>query len=448
MACQSRPARQQHTQRFGVTLRRRVIAAGFAAGVAVAAAVAGAQSPDAESRPGTEQTAETGAEQMPERSREDLNTAADAQVQHSPIPDSADLDTPNRAELMGGAKNWQVENVAQAITLRAMMNVMGVDLGRQDDDTGAGTWRTDWAYPTFLAVLGESFRWCWVFDHTESVDPEPFEQRADRYHMALRVVGLRADVLKPGTDAAGLRSRVTHCIGVDQRPVLIEGLPDSRHIALITGYSSGGETLRGWSCSGGGPSILFDPERQAELRDWESRSTLALIPTGQEDRQAPKDVYASAIRRGATELRRNRWLRYDCGPAMYDAWVAALQDESLNANDEATVRRRKLLLDPPIWDLAERRHYAALFLRRGATLLDAPMLNDAAAECRAIHDLMYDILHTGGGNWPGEDMPRLDEPDIRRQITELILEAKDHDARAADLIEQAMTDQPASDGGP
>jgi len=382
---------------------------------------------------------------MSEVGRENVN-AEDGQRQGSSAPGSAELDVPTKAGLLGEAKRWQVENVPQAIALRAMMNVLGEDLGRQDNDSGAGTWRTDWAYPTFLAVMGESFRWCWPFDLQETPTPERFPGRANRYQLALQVVGLRADAMKPGPDQEALRASVSHCIGVDRRPVLLEGLPEPGHISLITGYSSGAEVLHGWSTEGGGPSILFQPERRTEFRNWESRFALALIPTGQTDRQTHRHVYASAIRRGVAELRRNRWLGYPCGPEMYATWVAAIQDESLNANDETTVQRRRLLLDPPIWDLAERRHYAALFLRRGASLLEVPRLNDAADEFRAIHDLMYDALHIGGGKWPGNDMPKLDDPDIRNRISALILRAKRHDAQAADLIEDALNHQGLSAG--
>ena len=167
-----RPGRRHWPWEYPLAATVRTLATSLAASVIFGMTSATAQSADSiqsnpDPEPGPAAPAGKEAQEMTDTSKES------GEARPVEVLESVALDTPTKTALMGKAKRWQVENVPQAIALRAMMNVMGEDLGRQDDDTGAGDWRTDWTYPMALAVMGESFRWCWPLEPTVIPAVEP-----------------------------------------------------------------------------------------------------------------------------------------------------------------------------------------------------------------------------------------------------------------------------------
>ena len=147
-----------------------------------------------------------------------------------------------------------------------------------------------------------------------------------------------------------------------------------------------------------------------------------------------------ARQQGLVFLRMREAGEHHAGPATFDAWAQLLADPTLSADGAATKSRRRGILDPMIWDLATRRHYGALFLKRAAELYPpaATHLEAAAACFRAEHDMMWKVNSVAGGKWPGGDLPKLGDPTIRKQIAAVLLEARGNDLEAADHIERAL----------
>jgi len=210
---------------------------------------------------------------------------------------------------------------------------------------------------------------------------------------------------------------------------------------LLTGYAQGGDALIGWDVEGGDDDgICFEPEKKLTVSDWFPKAGAVVLLTGKHARPAEQGVYREALRQGAWLLRVRESGHHHAGPATFDAWAKSLDDPSLSADDPATAKRRNELLDPMVWDLATRRHYGALFLIRAAELFPkaASDLQAAAACFRAEHDMMWEVNRVGGGQWPGDKLPKLADPAVRKQIAELLLKSRDKDLEAAESIERAL----------
>jgi hypothetical protein len=107
----------------------------------------------------------------------------------------------------------------------------------------------------------------------------------------------------------------------------------------------------------------------------------------------------------------------------------------------AMLRERYMVHDDAVGMVAERRWYGSLFLAQIARheWAMAPDLLVAASCYATEHDLMWQIWDVGGGiGRSDEQVRKLSEPGIRRQIVPLIHQAHDKDAEAADHIERAL----------
>src|SRR5512142_985187 len=100
-------------------------------------------------------------------------------------------------------------------------------------------------------------------------------------------------------------------------------------------------------------------------------------------------------------------------------------------------------LNPVIWELAERRWYAAMFmefmLHQDPGIPEEPLC--AARDCfQHEHDLMWKISNMvmGGGDAVNLDM--LMDESVRRSVADVILEACESDIQAAGHIERLLQD--------
>jgi len=126
------------------------------------------------------------------------------------------------------------------------------------------------------------------------------------------------------------------------------------------------------------------------------------------------------------------------GWASYEDWAQRfLTNEDWSAG-EATGRKR--LLESVIWELAERRWYGEVFLEQmweSDPALPEEPLRAAAACFHAEHDMMWQIAGLG---LKGDDvMANLKDAEVRRQIADIILAARDKDIEAAAHLERALS---------
>jgi hypothetical protein len=133
------------------------------------------------------------------------------------------------------------------------------------------------------------------------------------------------------------------------------------------------------------------------------------------------------------------WRNRHSGLAAYDAWARHMRDDSAFAADIETLRQRYMVFNDAVSVVAEGRWYASMFLARIAQVESrrASMLYSAASCYAREHELMWEIWAKSGGPEASDaNLRAMAAPATRQAIADLILQARDLDARAAALIEE------------
>jgi hypothetical protein len=275
----------------------------------------------------------------------------------------------------------------------------------------------------------------------------PATARADSWRRSLEAVGRGGDVVvrddsgqAPGAlTMPALKARVARSLS-HGLPVIIEGLPEDGAVSLITGYEQRGDVLCGWSTNWGGPSILFEPAQERRFESWFAPAT-AVVLVGAKIDSNPIAADRRMLQQAVAILNRQEFAGHLAGRAAYEAWAVAL-DDGVSVSDAAKASAAyDPWIDPNIWDLAERRHYARVVLDMRAGQWPDQAASEArlaAAEFAAIHDLMWEINRTGGASSPGSKLPKIGDSTVRRQIGVLIRRAADHDAAASVHLAKAL----------
>lgn len=339
--------------------------------------------------------------------------------------------------------------------LRAILEYLGDDYGCRHTPGRDPAWRLGCPYAHFMGVTGAAFFLSWkpgwhpdnVAIHYMSDDPgAPFRRGLD-------AVGYRYEMVSwhgGEQDEASVRSMVVESIHGRGRPALAFGVIGPPEPSIIAGYDDHGEVLIGWSFFQDDPESAGGAEREPcgyfRKRDW-FNATEGLVLIG--DKAEPRkldDVYRDSLRWALTVMRtpvthgdrRN-------GHAAYTAWADHLQrDKDFATDDIGVLRGRHGVHDDAVGFVAEGRWYGALFLAHAAQQMGGPGVSRellAASACLAAeHDLMWQVWDLGGGNGRDDDKVRkLAEPEVRRQIVPIILEARGKDVEAAAHIERTLS---------
>jgi hypothetical protein len=244
-------------------------------------------------------------------------------------------------------------------------------------------------------------------------------------------------------------------------PVLGYGVIGPPEPSIIAGYDEGGDVLIGWSFFQGFPEfnagVEFEPSGYFRVRNW-FKDTHSLLVIGEKREKPPLNETCRNALDWMLQVTRTPMVRPEPGApewyrdrhnglAAYDAWAEhLLRDEDFPADSEATLRAHHQVHNFAVGNLAEARWYGSVFLaqlvedfaaepgRRGK---QEDILH-AAAYFAAEHDLMWEIWELAGGIDNSEAYLQLADPAVRRAMADLILEARDKDARAADHIERAL----------
>lgn len=364
-----------------------------------------------------------------------------------PLPHEWELRASKLVELPAGVIP-NIEGMRVPSSLRALMEFMGENFGYSISEGHGVAWRTNEAFPLFMAAYGDAFLFVWTFSPGEpmvELDHDPA-----RFAAVLSAAGFKGQVvvrhLSPAESAGGLdekalRNAVVESVFQRGWPVLLLDVPERGWASIITGYKDSGRTVTGWSAEGGDDRFIhFEPEKRREFSDWWTKATVVLTLTRQNPRPPQEQVYRSALEQGIRLLRMRRLGNANAGPAVFEDWAKAIQDPSLSTQDAETRQWRQRIMDPAMWDLATRRHYGRVFLNRVQLILPSVTTElERATECFAAeHDAMWEINRLGGAKGPGEELPKLADPDIRRQLARIILECRDRDLEAAQHLENAL----------
>jgi len=326
----------------------------------------------------------------------------------------------------------------------------------------------DHAYEYVMGTSGAAFRLLWNPSKWDGANVDLIVMASDPlepYHRAFEAVGHAYEIVgnKGVSHQASeevrffakyegyddLRRRIVESIRDKGRPVIGLGVVGPPEACIIAGYDRGGDTVIGWSFFQGIPEfnagVEFEPSGYFRKRDW-FKDTPGLIIIGEKREKPPlKETYREALMWALKVVRTPIVNERHSGLAAYAAWAEALlRDEDFPGHDVGALMERHMVHNDATTMVAEGRWYASVFLPQIAR--DEPVMAEellATAACYAAeHDLMWQIWGLVGGiGWDEAKIRKLADPEIRRGIAPLILEARDKDARAAEHIERALAKQ-------
>ena len=257
----------------------------------------------------------------------------------------------------------------------------------------------------------------------------------------------------PPSNAAAIRRMILDEINAG-RPCLSHGVVGPPETAIVTGYDDGGDVLIGWSFFQNSPpgdadgfteGLEFEPCGYFRRRGWEATTWDVMTvepPATQRDR---KEVFRDALQWALTVARTERsWQDQPNGIAAFDAWIEHLRRDDEIASwkpgdsDVAPFHAHRDATDT----IAEGRWYASRFLVRETPECMPYQASHlyAAASCYAKeHELMWAVWRNEGGmGRTAADDARFADPTVRKRSIELIQQARDLDAKAADHIAAAL----------
>ncbi len=236
------------------------------------------------------------------------------------------------------------------------------------------------------------------------------------------------------------------------RPVLAFGVIGPPECCIITGYDYEKDAVIGWSYYQDDPGVSQDVEYEPsgcfQVRNWAS-NTAGLITIGDRtgDGTRPFSLAQSAlsILNWALRVVHTPGVHgLKSGLAAYAAWAEQLvHDSDFAAHDEQLLWQRYAVHDSAVEVVAECRWTASRFLTLMADAvpgLSAPLLV-AAEYYRQEYSLMLRIWSFVGGRANPEAHSRFADPAVRRRIAGIVSNARDADARAAAMINQAVAAQ-------
>ena len=318
--------------------------------------------------------------------------------------------------------------------LKACANYLGMDVG----------------YDYVMAASGAAFRLTWdtkswncgnvdtiyTFDDPSQIFRMGIESLECEYNLIGRTPETKktefADFIKAKIDA-----------GI---PVIARGVIGPPETCIITGYRDGGDTLLGWNFFQDNPvfagDVTFD-ESGYFITDqwWENSDTNAIMSLGEMtgERFTPKTVLQNAI-----EVMTGRQLKCCAkGISAYDAWAKAILDDGeFPKNAILPILAERLMCHGDAMDcIADGRHNAASYIKG---LIPVYPAYQAQLEKTAM--LFMKVWRTFGkmaeilGGWQrGENEMRMfAKPQVRKQIAEIIYEAKNADEKALGMIKDLV----------
>jgi hypothetical protein len=244
-------------------------------------------------------------------------------------------------------------------------------------------------------------------------------------------------------------------------PALGYGVIGPSEPVIIAGYDEGGDVLLGWSFFQGfaefNAGVDLESSGYFRKRGW-FKDTHSLLIIGEKQEKPSLEETCRAALEWMLAVARTpmvrpqpdapEWYRgRHNGLAAYTAWAEhLLRDEDFPVGDEAVLREHHQVHDDAVGTLAEARWYGSIFLaqlvegfaaRPGKRGGQEDILH-AAAYYAAEHDLMWDVWELAGGIGNPEGYRQMADPAVRSQMAQIILQARDKDAQAAENIERAL----------
>jgi len=335
-------------------------------------------------------------------------------------------------------------------SLRACLEYMGDSYGCDHISTPSPVCELSCTYAYIMCTCGYAFWLGWKSGwHPDNNDIfSMFADKAEPFRLAFEAVGYAHELIlkQDAHDDEYFRNRIVESIG-RRHPVLAFGVIGPPECCIITGYDAKGDILVGWNFFQNIPEISGPVEKEPSgyfrVQHW-FPSTSSLIIIGEKQERLPMtEIFRKILKTGVHVARTPEVDGRQGGLAAYVAWAdQLLRDEDFSTDDLASLRERHMIHDDAVGMVAEARWYASVFLPQIAR--HEPAMAEkllAAASCYAAeHDLMWKVWRLVGGIGRDEaKAKKFAETAIRRMIAEVILQARDRDAEAVELIEEALS---------
>lgn len=327
------------------------------------------------------------------------------------------------------------------VALKSCLNYMGQKM--------------DYAY--IMAVSGAAFRLRWnknywdcgnvdimnIYEEPNEVFKRSFEGVGRDYTLLERKNSSKQDFIN------FIKKEID-----EGRPVIALGIIGPPEACLVNGYREDGNILLGWNCfqenKEFSKGVTIDDSGYYICDSWwENENTIALIAVGEKQHSmiSQKSIIKNAINIMTKESisiksQDRKYERvYAGGQLAYDEWAKQITDDKeFGSSTIIPILIERLMCQNDAQAMVgEGRSYAACFIEWvGSTNENIfVMCNEAAKEFRAAAQCSFKMNEVKGGFCQNEEaLRKFLEPEIRKEIASLVLEAKEHDYKAHEFLKQ------------
>jgi AraC-like DNA-binding protein len=318
--------------------------------------------------------------------------------------------------------------------LKACLNYMGQEID----------------YTFLMAASGAAFRLRWNpnFWNGGNVDiMNIYENPMEAFARSFTAAGRKYQILER-KNGAGKEDFIRFIKEeIDEgRPVIALGIIGPPEACIVTGYKENGNVLLGWNFFQTNPEFAKDVEFDESgyficKNWWENECTLAVMSFGEEQ---TVNISQKVILENAIEILTKEQIG-NCkgGQAAYDAWAKAIGDDREFPKDAVLPMLLERIMcqgDAQVM-VGEGRSYAACFMDWVACTNEAAAdkSREAAGYFRAAAADTHKM--SVSNSWWGSDesmIRKFAEPETRRMIVSHILEAKQNEAKACEILKDIV----------
>ena len=316
------------------------------------------------------------------------------------------------------------------ICLKAVANYLGDDIDYAEIISQCGAaFRLTWDVNSWF---GGNVDICYTFDEYETV-----------YRMGVEALGRKFTRLE--RNAATKKQEFIDFIvnEIDNgRPCIATGIIGPPEACIIAGYRDNGHTLLGWNffqhneVFGSKNTSIDDSGYFISTDWWENEDTESVMSIGEAtgSKASAKEVAATAIE-VLTGRRKDQFAK---GISAYDAWNSAISDDRDFSNNLVFMSERMMCQADAMNSISDGRGNARdFFMKKYSQNTDQPIYKTIADSFDSVACNIHKMSEILGGWERGEEQLRLfAKPEIRREISRLILKCKKADENALTNLER------------
>lgn len=316
--------------------------------------------------------------------------------------------------------------------LKACANYLGMDVG----------------YYYVMAASGAAFRLTWDTKAWNSGNVDvifTFDDPSSIYRYGIESLGCEYNLIgrTPKTEKSKFISFIKSKIDSGY-PCIALGIIGPPEACIITGYRDNGSVLLGWNFFQDNPEFnnkvrIDESGYFISEQWWKNTDTKAIMSLGKiiKDRFTPKMILQNAI----NVMTGRNWKHYAKGISAYDAWAkAVLNDKDFSENAILAILAERLMVHGDAMDcIADGRHSASEYMKSLISIYPThkEKIEKAVDLFMQVHKTFWK-MSTILGDRNENGMRKFAQSAIRKQIADIIYEAKTADEKALDIIKELV----------